>query len=73
MDAVIDGLDIDSWEAVQKPSGLAETDELSYDYGGTQVSATLYDDPGYVTVDVDGQEVTLKIPESASQYLQYLQ
>ena len=35
-------------------------------------TVTTYDDPGYVSVEVYGQTVTLAVPESAQAYLPYL-
>ena len=69
VDAIVDDLDISDWQAVEKPSGLTESDNLSFDYEGMSVDATLYDDSEYVTVNVDGQEATLQVPESAQKYL----
>ncbi len=72
VDAIVDELDISEWKAVDKPAGLSESDKLSFDYEGTSVNATLYDDSSYVTVDVGGQEATLQVPESAQKYLSLL-
>ena len=73
VDAVVDELDIDSWQTVDTPSDLTADDSFSFDYQGTSVNATLYDDPEYITVGAGGQEVTLHVSDSAAQYLQYLQ
>ena len=39
---------------------------------GINGTVTTYDDPGYVSVEVYGQTVTLAVPESAQAYLPYL-
>ena len=61
VDQAIEQLDIDGWQAASLPSTATAT--------GT---VTTYDDPGYVSVEVYGQTVTLAVPESAQAYLPYL-
>ena len=39
---------------------------------GVDGTITLYEDPGYVTVNAYGQNVTLEVPGSAQSYLSYL-
>lgn len=72
VDAAIDALDIDSWEATSLPAGVTETGSSSLSYGGTNATITTYDDPTVVTVNAMGQDVTLSVPESAQDYLPYL-
>jgi len=73
VDQLIGNLAIDEWQATSLPSGTSAVDELSFDYGGSKVNATIYDDPEYVTLELDGQEVTLRVPENARNLLQYAQ
>ncbi len=79
LNAGIAQLDIQDWEAVEKPANAKETSNFTVDADGTPVSVTTYDDTSIVTVEAYGQEVTLGIPESAQTYsdflpyLQYLQ
>ena len=72
VDAAITDLDISSWRATELPDGVTSTDAYAFEYEGTPVNATFYDDPNYVTLDVGGHEVTLQISESAQQYRQFL-
>lgn len=39
---------------------------------GVNGTVTIYDDPGYISVEVYGQTITLAVPESAPAYLAYL-
>ena len=73
VDQLIGDLAIDKWEATSLPSGTSAVDELSFDYGGSKVNATVYDDPEYVTLELEGQEVTLRVPENARNLLQSMQ
>jgi hypothetical protein len=66
-------LDIGAWDAVSLPADASVAQRQSFDYGGTSVSATLYDDPAYVTVEAAGQSLTFRIPESAQRYRELLQ
>ncbi len=72
VDAAVGSLDIDSWQAASLPSGATATATTSGSYAGVDGTITTYDDPGYVTVEAYGQEVTLSVPESAQQYLPFL-
>ncbi|MDO4399857.1 MAG: hypothetical protein Q4D27_02785 [Coriobacteriia bacterium] len=73
VDDFVRNLDLSNWEAVELPSDVTAAGEYEYEYEGQPVSATLYDDPEYVTVNIGGQEVTLHVSESASQFLRQLQ
>lgn len=77
VDAMVQDLDIGSWEAVEVPEGATAAREVGLEYEGTPVKATFYDDPSYVTLDVAGQNVTFRVPDSAQgiaeQYLELLQ
>ena len=72
VDAAIAALDIDSWEVTSLPDGATETGSSSISYGGTDATVTTYDDPGVVTVNAMGQDVTLAVPDSAQDYLPFL-
>ncbi|MEE0705106.1 MAG: hypothetical protein UCH28_01835 [Adlercreutzia sp.] len=72
VDAAIDALDIESWEATTLPEGATETGSSSISYGGTDATITTYDDPSVVTVDAYGQSMTLSVPADAQDYLPYL-
>ena len=72
VDAAIDALDIESWEATTLPEGATETGSSSISYGGTDATITTYDDPSVVTVDAYGQSMTLSVPAGAQDYLPYL-
>jgi hypothetical protein len=69
----IDDLDIQDWTATDLPSDATVAETYNGNYGGTEATVTTYDDPSYVTVTADDQEVTLSVPESAQQYVSYLQ
>lgn len=70
VDGFVRDLDLTSWEAVELPAGMTVAGEYESEYEGKPVSATLYDDPEYITVNIGGQEVTLHVSESASRFLQ---
>ena len=72
VDAAIDRLDIESWEATTLPDGVTATGSSSINYGGTDATITTYDDPTVVTVDAYGQSMTLSVPDGAQDYLPYL-
>lgn len=70
--AVINGLNIPSWTVVDLPSGTKATHTADVTYEGLSADVTIYDDPSYVTVSTAGQKLTLKVPESAQDYVSYL-
>lgn len=70
---IIYSLDVPSWEATVLPNSVEEAGSLSGDYAGIEGTITFYNDPEYVTIDAYGQNVTMRIPESAQAYLPYLQ
>lgn len=72
VDAAIGALDIESWEVTSLPADASKTGSANISYGGTDATITTYDDPGVVTVNALGQEITLAVPESAQDYLGYL-
>lgn len=70
---IIYSLDVPSWEAAVLPNSAEKAGSLSGDYAGIEGTITFYDDPEYITIDAYGQNVTMRIPESAQAYLPYLQ
>lgn len=72
LNAGIESLAIQDWEAVEKPANATETANFSVNADGTPVNITTYDDTSIVTVKAYGIEATLGIPESAQQYSEYL-
>ena len=70
VDQAIEQLDIDGWQAASLPSTATGT--IDGNALGINGTVTTYDDPGYVSVEVYGQTVTLAVPESAQAYLPYL-
>lgn len=73
VDNMIDNLDIKDWNATQLPSDATVANTYNGNYGGTEATITTYDDPSYVTVCANDQNITLSVPESAQSYLSYLQ
>lgn len=73
VDDMIDDLDIQDWNATQLPSNATVANTYNGNYGGTEATITTYDDPSYVTVCANDQNITLSVPESAQSYLSYLQ
>lgn len=73
VDDMIDNLDIQDWNAMQLPSNATVANTYNGNYGGTEATITTYDDPSYVTVCANDQNITLSVPESAQSYLSYLQ
>ena len=68
LEAGIEDLAIQEWEAVEKPADAAETGTYTVDADGTQVEITTYDDPNYLGVKAYGLETTMGVPESALPY-----
>jgi len=73
VDDMIDNLDIQDWNATQLPSNATVANTYNGNYGGTEATITTYDDPSYVTVCANDQNITLSVPESAQSHLSYLQ
>ena len=69
---VIEGLDIDDWQAVTLPADATPTATISGSAAGVPASLTTYSDPNYVTVSAYGQDIDLAVPSSAQQYLPLL-
>lgn len=65
-------LDINSWEAIPLPSDAVATGSVDASAYGIDGTVTSYEDPGYLTLDAYGQNLTLEVPESARSYLPYL-
>lgn len=72
VDGMIDGLDVQSWKTVPLPSSATAEGTSNVSYGGYDAKITTYDDPSVVTISTDVGSVTLEVPESAQNYLQYL-
>ncbi len=72
VDAVVDDLAIDQWEAAVLPEDAVAANTFDGSALGVDGTITTYDDPSYVTVDAYGQTVTLAVPESAQAYVGYL-
>lgn len=72
VNAGIDELAVQDWQATEKPATAVETATYSVEADGTPVDITTYDDESIVTVEAYGQEVTLAVPESAQQFADYL-
>ena len=70
---IVYSLDIQNWEAAVLPNSAEEMGSLSGSYAGLDGTITYSDDPEYITVNAYGQNVTMKIPETAQAYLPYLQ
>lgn len=73
VDDAIAALDIESWEVTALPDGATATGSADITYGGTAATVTTYDDPSVVTVKAYGQNVTLAVPDSAQDYLPFLE
>lgn len=61
----IDDLDIENWSVTSLPSDAQVSSTQSVTYGGVAAEITTYDDPSYITVEVQGQTITLAVPDSA--------
>lgn len=72
VDSAIKELDIDSWEAIPLPPDAVATETVDASAYGIDGTVTSYADPGYITLDAYGQNITLEVPESAHSYLPYL-
>lgn len=70
--SAIDDLAIDDWTAVALPEGAVATGTFDGAAAGVDGTITTYEDPGYVTVEAYGQNVTLEVPASAQNYLSLL-
>lgn len=72
VNAMIDDLDIDSWEATSLPSDATATGTTNVSYDGVSATVTTYDDPSVVTIDTGAGAVTMSVPSSAQGYIDYL-
>ena len=41
-------------------------------YRGIDAVLTIYEDPGYITLEAGGQHLPLSVPEGARDYISYL-
>lgn len=73
VNTAIDDLDIEDWKCTNLPSDAEVSNTYNGNYGGTEATITTYEDPSYVTVTANDQNVTLSVPASAQEYVQYLQ
>lgn len=69
---IIEGLDIDDWQAATVPASATPTATISGSAAGVPASLTTYADPNYVTISAYGQDIDLAVPASAQQYLPLL-
>lgn len=69
VNAAIDMLDIESWEATTLPEGAVESNSCVVNHEGTDINITTYVDSSYVTVGKNGQDITFAIPENAQNSL----
>jgi hypothetical protein len=68
----IAAFDIQDWQAVALPASAQTECTYPVSYDGVDATVTLYSDPSYLSVSTMGQQVTLKVPESAQPYVGYL-
>lgn len=73
VDAMIDDLDIQSWQVATLPAGAVPTGSVDLDHEGTAITLTTYDDPSIVTVQTAAGAVTLSVPASAQSTIRTLQ
>ena len=73
VDAMIDDLDIQSWQVATLPAGAVPTGSVDLDHEGTAITLTTYDDPSIVTVRTAAGAVTLSVPASAQSTIRTLQ
>ena len=69
---VIEGLDIDDWQATTLPADAEQSAVISGSAAGVSATLTTYTDPSYVSVTAYGQTIDLAVPQSAQQYLPLL-
>jgi len=69
VDEAVQQLDVSSWQVVDQPSGLTAVGTYDTTYQGQPVTLTLYDDPGYVSANMGGTDLTFAVPESAQSYV----
>lgn len=65
VDAAIADLGIDEWQATPLPADAVQTGSYEGNSLGVPGTLTLYEDPGYITLEAYGQTLTLTVPESA--------
>ena len=70
--AAVDGLAIEDWTAVALPKDAVAQGTFDGGALGVDGTVTVYEDSSYVTVQTQGQSVTLEVPESARSSLSYL-
>lgn len=73
VNAMIDDLDIQSWQVTPLPANATPANSANLDHEGTNVTLTTYDDPSIVTVETPAGTVTLAVPASAQATISSLQ
>lgn len=73
VNAMIDELDIKSWQVTTLPAGAVPTGSFDLEHEGTTVTLTTYGDPSIVTVGTGVGAVTLSVPASAQSTIRTLQ
>ncbi len=69
VNAAIDKLAIDSWEAASLPKDAIVSNSCVVNQEGVDINITTYVDSSYVTVSKNGQDITFAIPENAQNSL----
>ncbi len=72
IDGVIDTMAVKEWKAATLPSDAQVTSSVPFSYAGATAQITMYDDPGYISLDVFGQSLTFAVPETAQEGMQIL-
>ncbi len=72
VEKILEGYDLSDVETTSLPSDAVEQTTISDTVMGYDVGITIYEDSSYVTVDVDGHTVTIRVPEDLRQYIALL-
>lgn len=65
-------LDIPSWGIGSLPAGAVERLAVETSLSGIDAVLTIYDDPGYLTLEAGGQRLTLSVPQGAQDLISHL-
>lgn len=65
-------LDIPSWGIGSLPADAVERLAVETSLSGIDAVLTIYDDPGYLTLEAGGQRLTLSVPQGAQDLISQL-
>ena len=72
VEALVEKLHIEGLEVIALPDSPVERKTLDYTIANTDVTVTIYRDPGYISIAYEGHFVTVSVPEKAQKFISLL-